>query len=227
MPLSVHSLRLGINRCHIIKDEGAIMIDAGPPRRIKTIQKFFADIKLEPQQLQLLVLTHGDFDHVGSAADIRQLTGAKIAIHEKDRIFLEEARFNFPRAVTVWGHVCRSLLVPILPHLMKFSPTKPDVVLTGEDFSLKPFGVNGRILYTPGHTPGSLSVLLDSGEAFVGCLAHNNLPFRLKPGLPIFAGDIEKVKQSWKLLIAQGARDAYPGHGNPFPVEVIKDVLKI
>jgi hydroxyacylglutathione hydrolase len=227
MPVSIDSLRLGINRCYVIRDEGAIMIDAGPPRRIRTIEKFFAEIKLEPHQLQLLVLTHGDFDHVGSAEDIRKLTGAKIAIHEDDRILLEEARFSFPGAKTLWGHVTRSLLMPFLPYLMKFSPTKADVVLTGEDFSLKPFSVNGRIIYTPGHTSGSLTVLLDSGEAFVGCLAHNNFPFRLKPGLPIFAGDIEKVKRSWKLLIAQGARVAYPGHGDPFPVEVMKDLLKI
>jgi hydroxyacylglutathione hydrolase len=60
----------------------------------------------------------------------------------------------------------------------------------------------------------------------VGCLAHNNLPFRLKPGLPIFADDIEEVRKNWKKVIERGAKTIYPAHGEPFPVEVIKKILK-
>ena len=87
------------------------------------------------------------------------------------------------------------------------------------------FGIPGKIIYTPGHTQGSVSVLLETGEAFVGCLAHNNLPFRFRPGLPIFAEDIEKVKESWKPIIQQGAKTIYPAHGNPFSVDIIKKAL--
>ena len=93
------------------------------------------------------------------------------------------------------------------------------------DYSLQEFGIDGKIVYTPGHTKGSVSVLLETGEAFVGCLAHNNLPFRFKPGLPIYGEDIRKVKDSWRLLIKQGAKMIYPAHGNPFPVDVIKNIL--
>jgi hydroxyacylglutathione hydrolase len=67
--------------------------------------------------------------------------------------------------------------------------------------------------------------LLDTGEAFVGCMAHNNLPFRLRPGLPIYALDIDSIKANWKLIIDKGAKMIYPGHGNPFPVEVMKKIL--
>ena len=73
------------------------------------------------------------------------------------------------------------------------------------------------VLHTPGHTPGSVSVLLTTGDAFVGCMTHNNLPFRLKPGLPIFAEDIPKLKESWRILLDEGARTIHPGHGNSFP----------
>ncbi len=227
MPLQIYPIHLGINRCYIVRDKGVIMIDGGPPNRIKTIKKFLADMPMLPGEIKLIVLSHGDFDHVGSAADIRELSGAKIAIHEKDRINLEQARFNFPRGVTAWGHITRGLLLPFLKPLVRFQPARADIVLNEKDFSLEQFGINGKIIHTPGHTPGSVSVLLETGEAFVGCLAHSNLPFRLKPGLPIFAGDIERVIQSWKSIIERGARMIYPAHGDPFPVEVIKNILKI
>jgi glyoxylase-like metal-dependent hydrolase (beta-lactamase superfamily II) len=56
-------------------------------------------------------------------------------------------------------------------------------------------------------------------------MAHDGLPFRLSPGFPIYAEDINKLLESWKLLIGKGARVVFPGHGNPFPVEVIRKKL--
>ncbi len=90
---------------------------------------------------------------------------------------------------------------------------------------MKAYGIDGKIIHTPGHTPGSISVILDSGEAFVGCMAHNGFPFRIQPGLPIYALDIEEIKKQWKILIDSGIKMIYPGHGKPFPVEIIKKSL--
>jgi glyoxylase-like metal-dependent hydrolase (beta-lactamase superfamily II) len=52
-------------------------------------------------------------------------------------------------------------------------------------------------------------------------MAHDGLPFRLRPGLPIYAESINQLRKSWKVLIDAGAKRIYPGHGNPFPVEKI------
>ncbi|MBA4323163.1 MAG: hypothetical protein C0408_10140, partial [Odoribacter sp.] len=106
-----------------------------------------------------------------------------------------------------------------------FAKPTADILLGEDEMSLTDFGVDGKIIHTPGHTPGSISVLLKTGEAFVGCMAHNGLPFRFSPGLPIYAQDINKVKESWKMLIARGARIIFPGHGSNFPVEIIKKKL--
>ena len=43
-------------------------------------------LPIHPNEVRLILLTHGDFDHVGSAKDLKALTGAKIAIHEHDRL---------------------------------------------------------------------------------------------------------------------------------------------
>ena len=54
----------------------------------------------------------------------------------------------------------------------------------------------------------------------------NVLPLRLGPGLPIFAEDLQKVKESWKLLLDMGAKMIYPAPGNPFSAEIIRKVVK-
>ena len=101
-----------------------------------------------------------------------------------------------------------------------------ELVVEDDGLSLKDYGISGRIVYTPGHTMGSVSVLLDSGEAFVGDLAMNKFPLRLGPGLPIVAENSEKVKESWRKLLELGATTVYPAHGKPFSAEVIKKALK-
>ena len=108
---------------------------------------------------------------------------------------------------------------------MTFPTVKVDIVLDDQGLSLHEYGIAGKILYTPGHTSGSVSVLLDTGEAFVGCLAHNDLPFRFHPGLPIYADNSNAIKESWKLILDGGAYMIFPGHGKPFPVETIKKHL--
>ncbi len=45
------------------------------------------------------------------------------------------------------------------------------------------------------------------------------------PGLPIYAQDINAIKENWKILIDKGVTTVFPGHGKPFPVEIMKRKL--
>jgi glyoxylase-like metal-dependent hydrolase (beta-lactamase superfamily II) len=103
--------------------------------------------------------------------------------------------------------------------------TNVDIVIGDEGLSLDEYGVSGKVVYTPGHSSGSVSVLLETGDAFVGDMAMNMFPLRLSPGLPIFAEDLGKVKESWKLLLDQGAKMIYPVHGKPFSADIIRNAL--
>jgi glyoxylase-like metal-dependent hydrolase (beta-lactamase superfamily II) len=82
-----------------------------------------------------------------------------------------------------------------------------------------------EVIHTPGHSPGFVSVLLKSGEAFVGDLAMNAFPLRRGPGLPIFAEEMSTLKQSWQKLLKRGAKMIYPAHGHRFPAEVIQQAI--
>lgn len=227
MSLQIFPIKIGLNKCYIIQDEGTILVDAGHPKQVRKFRKAFKKLNIDPTEIRLIVLTHGDPDHVGSVKDIKTLTGAKIAIHNLDRKNLEQAILNFPSGVSFWGKFLHVILWPVLKRVFSDFPTATaDIVLNDEDYPLNEFGIDGKIVHTPGHTPGSVSVLLNTGEAFVGCMAHNNLPFRFTPGLPIFAGDIGQVKKSWKKIIQKGAKKIYPGHGNPFSADFIEKAIK-
>lgn len=225
MGVTIHQIHLGLDRCYVIQDQGAIMIDGGFPGKASAFRKAIAQTPVEPGEIQLLVLTHGHFDHVGSAKEIGEITGARVAIHRAEKEWVERALMVLPPAVTTWGHVFGTAIKLVAPLLFRFPPAQVDVVLGDEGLSLAEYGIQGRVVHTPGHSAGSVTVLLETGDAFVGCMAQNNLPFRLNPGLPIFAEDLETLKESWRLLLDQGARTIYPSHGNPFPADVMRKAL--
>lgn len=224
MSVNIYSKRVGINRCYVIKADGCIMVDTGPPQSRKAIEKWLGKIPINPQEIQLIILTHGHPDHVGSALSVKNFTGAQVALHENDKYMFENGQVDWPTAASTWGHVARYLFRP-LAFIFRFKGSKVDLIIEDEGLSLEQYGIPGKVIHTPGHTPGSVSVLLETGDAFVGCMTHNNLPFRLRPGLPIFAEDLSELRDSWRLLLDEGAKTIYPGHGNSFSSEKILKVL--
>jgi glyoxylase-like metal-dependent hydrolase (beta-lactamase superfamily II) len=201
------------------------MIDGGMPNKLKVFKRVLTRLDINPSDIKLIVLTHSHFDHSGSAQEIREFTGGKIAVHVSERTYLENGGMIIPKGVNFYGKITKPWLFAIFKKI-SFPKFKPDILITDEPYPLKAYGIDGNIIHTPGHTVGSISVILDSGEAFVGCMAHNGFPFRFHPGLPIYAQDIEAIKKCWKILIGRGIKMIYPGHGKPFPVEVIKKTLK-
>lgn len=224
MAVNIYPISLGVARCYVIQDKGVIMIDVGAPGKITLFLKSIERLGIKPNEIKLIIPTHGHWDHIGSAKDIKEITGARIAMHHREKEWLEKAQKHIPPAVTLWGHIISKTLGFLLP-LIHFPAAKVDIILRDEDFSLTEFGIPGKIIYTPGHSPGSVSILLDTGDAFVGDLAMNSFPLRLSPGLPIFAENIQKVKNSLKLLLDKGATKIYPAHGKSFSAELIRKFL--
>lgn len=225
MDHSIYTLKAGINRCYLLKGKnGMVLIDAGQPNSGKKFARQLNKLQLSPKDIRLIVLTHGDFDHAGSAKELKAMTGADVAIHKEDREMIERGIFSWAPGVTAWGKISRSVFYPLM-RKMKISRLKPDIILDNDGMFLDTYGLNGKIIHTPGHTTGSISVLLETGDAFVGCMAHNFFLFTLKPRLPIYARDIDQLKQSWKTIIHLGAATIYPGHGNPFDVQKMMKYL--
>jgi glyoxylase-like metal-dependent hydrolase (beta-lactamase superfamily II) len=222
---SIHPLKLGIANCFVLKGKEAIMVDGGAEKNRKKVQKAMGRLPIPPEEIKLIIITHGHYDHISSLKPLQEITGAKIAMHHQEKESLENTSPTFPKGVGIWGKTL-SLMFPLMKPFTRTLPLQVDLVLDDKELSLKDYGVPGRIVFTPGHTMGSVSVLLDTGDAFVGDLAMNGFPMRIGPGLPIFAHDIEKVKESLKRLLEFGAKTIYPSHGKPFPVKRIQKALK-
>ena len=109
---------------------------------------------------------------------------------------------------------------PLL-YLVHLPSVEPDIIVDDE-FSLSAFGINGRVIHTPGHTNGSISVLLNGGEAIVGDLASNRLHISRGVGSPNFGDSIDQIRESWRCLLNAGACVIYGSHGPPFSASLLR-----
>jgi glyoxylase-like metal-dependent hydrolase (beta-lactamase superfamily II) len=224
MGTNIYPIPLGVDHCYLIQDKGIIMVDGGAPKKVKEFTKTIEKIGITTRDIQLIILTHGHWDHIGSAKEIKELTGAKIALHHLEKEWLEKSLKPMPPGVTTWGRILSKIMTMFLPFI-SIPGTNVEIVIGNEGLSLEEYGIPGKVIYTPGHSCGSVSVLLETGEAFVGAMAMNMFPLRFSPGLPIFAEDLLKLKESWESLLDQGAKMIYPSHGEPFPADIIRRAI--
>ena len=222
--MKIHTIPLGIDNCYLLEGEKYVFIDGGAPGQARAFERRLAELEIAPSKIDVIILTHAHWDHIGSVAALVERTGAELAVHARERAIVEQGLKSMPPGVTLWGTVFGAVLRAALPFIV-ISPAHVDIEIDDNGLSLEPYGIRGRVVYTPGHSPGSVSIVLDTGEAFVGDLAMNSLPLTRRPSLPIFAEDIEMVKESWKKLVSLGIRTIFPAHGRPFPANVIEHLL--
>jgi len=215
--MEIHSFRMGpFTNSYLIRgDRGCVLVDAGFPNQEKRFLRQVGRLGFQPGEIRLIVATHGHADHVGSLHALKSLTGARVAVHRQDSRLVSQGIVRIPPPVTLWGEFL-FLVFSIFSFLGRFHPVEPDIVLDDE-YCLDPFGIPGKIIHTSGHTPGSVSLVLAGGEAFVGDLAVNTSPLGRVPGIPALAEDTRQIYKSWERLLSAGARTIYPAHGKPFP----------
>jgi hydroxyacylglutathione hydrolase len=224
MGITIYPIPLGFDCCYLIQSDGIVMIDGGAPGKIKAFKKALTSLSIKPEDIRLIVITHGHWDHIGSARDIKDMTGAPIAVHEREKEWLEKALKPMPPGVNFWGHLLGKTIGLVLP-LINIPAVQVDVTIDNEGFSLKNYGIPGKVIYTPGHSSGSVSVILETGDAFVGDMAMNQFPMSIRPGLPIFAEDLPTLKESWRRLLDEGVKTIYPAHGKPFSADILRGLM--
>jgi hydroxyacylglutathione hydrolase len=220
-PVTVITVRLGMVNAYIVRQEGLVLIDTGIPENSDAILSALAKADTGRGELTLIALTHGHGDHAGSAARLREKTGAKIAIHEKDAHMLRTGEQGPLVPTGLTGRIIKPFIGGM--NRESYPAADPDIVFTGT-FDLAPYGVSGTIVPTPGHTAGSVSVVLAGGELFCGDLISPQIPSG-KPGLPFWAEDGEEIYASVKMLLAYNPKTFYLGHGGPFPADAVRQMF--
>ncbi len=85
MTLEIKPIPLGFVNAYLIKaDTGFFLVDTGMANQRATVEKALAAAGCRPGDLRLILVTHGDSDHIGNCAYLREKYGAKIAMHPNE-----------------------------------------------------------------------------------------------------------------------------------------------
>ena len=203
------------------RGEGLVLVDAGNPGDGEKILREVRQAGYRPADISLVVLTHGHRDHVGGVVELSRDLRAKILIHSKDAHALTR-REESPTVPADWKGRALEGVIPS----RKAVPEKvePDEFME-ERVNLHGFGVDGEIIHTPGHTEGSLSVILDDGNAVVGDLIMGSLLLFGRASLPFFAVDLDEIKASIEKVLAAEPSKIWPSHGGPYDPEDLRRLL--
>ncbi len=203
--------------CYLIKTaRGFFLIDSGFPRSRRALEKSLEASGCRPGDLSLILITHGDFDHTGSAAYLRRKYRLenedlpKIAMHKGDSGMAEKADMFWNRKNP---NQLVKILAPLVSGFTRSDRFTPDLYFEDGD-DLGDYGLDARIVALPGHSQGSIGILTSRGDLFCGDLLTND-----KSGPHPGLGDPADFTASIEKLDQYPIETIYPGHGKPFRLE--------
>jgi hydroxyacylglutathione hydrolase len=203
-------IKCAISNCYLLLGERPVLVDTGAPGDLKRILTALEANGVAPKQLALIFLTHGHSNHAGCAAELRRRSGALIALHTADAAIARSGESGVMAAVSPLGRYIR----PFVDE--PFEAFEPDLLFR-DGFSLEPHGVKGRVLATPGHTMGSASIVLGSGEAIIGDVLRGSMLWPNKASPHFFCNDRELNTRSIVRLAREGLLRCHPGTFGSFP----------
>ncbi len=217
---TITRIPLGATSAYVIKGPVPILIDAGMVGQQATLRFKLRRVGVEVSDLALIVVTHAHSDHAGCLAWLRTSTDAAIACSRATMDNLGRGASAGMRPRTVVGR----LALPLLSRIAKYPAVQGDVAVD-DAMTLAPYGIDGVLLPTPGHTCGCLSVLLGE-DAIVGDLVSGKFGRPSVPSMPMLLEDRDAWAESVRAVLARGVRRFHPAHGGPFDAERVADLLK-
>lgn len=183
-----------------------VLIDAGVGYGIEKIEKNIRSLGLEPARVWHVIATHCHIDHIGGLHHWRDRYASRIIAHELDRAGIEGEN-NDLTAASMYG--------------VSYMPVKLDTILSGEHNQMRLGEVEFQFLHTPGHTPGSLSVYIDTPEGRVLFGQDIHGPFSYSWG-----SDIAEWRRSMRKLLDLKADFLCEGHAGIYKGDRIKEYIE-
>ena len=215
---------LGMVNAYLIKTKnGSFLIDTGFAMNRSKLEQALALEGIAPSDIKLVIITHGDIDHIGNCAYLQKKYGLKIAVHEADADQCRTGKRNLNRKRK--SSLLKKIIKPIIfnifykPMMKKFplEAFEPDMILSdGHDFG--DIGFKAKIVHIPGHSMGSIGILTVDGDFFSGDTIIN----RKKPTIAEIVENEAALTASLERIKKLNIKTIYPCHGKPFPLTDLK-----
>ncbi len=220
MKQEIVPIELRFVKSFLIEGEESILVDCGTPGSGKKILKKLRQVEKDSSDISLIIITHGHIDHFGGLPELTEKIDAEVAVHEKDADALREGKSKEVVARGVKGKLIKFFMSMMSTDSAE--SCEPDI--TFDELDLTDYGVKGKVINTPGHTPGSSSIILDSGQALIGDLVMESSFPRRSAQLPLFAYDLDLAKKSMRRVLKHGPNKLYASHGGPFEPDEIEKI---
>src|SRR5215218_2278673 len=146
----------------LIVDEhnGTTLVDAGLPDQTETIGSALVEAGIGVRDLRRIIFTHQDLDHIGSGAALVRESGARVLAHPADAPHIEG----------------KQRLLKFTPEMLERRPQMREVLERLEPVGVDEQVENGsrldlaggtRVIFTPGHTPGHISLYLEGSKILI------------------------------------------------------------
>lgn len=200
----------------LIVEESLTLIDAGFRGSVRGMFNFIREIGRSPEEIQLVIFSHNHIDHTGGFQDLKKLTQIKFAGTEID-FTITNGVLPYPSG----NQLSKLLKVPVL------SPIRKRLVLIGEDIDIKLkggelFPVLGglRVIPTPGHTAGSISLYSPREKLLFVADALNRRHNILRLPLKTATTDLKQTIASIEKMAQLDVDILCFGHGKPIAKNV-------
>lgn len=224
----------GVNVYLVKTDNGFTLFDTGGhivtdkqfTDRKAILEKELDNAGCTPENLKLIILTHGDNDHACNALYFKEKYKAQIAMNEHDvglvqkpnlKLYMNSFQYKAFLYKVVFKLMNKMILQVTKKILNDFEPFTPDILLQ-DGFNLSGYGLNAKVIHSPGHTYGSIVILFEDGSLIAGDVFVNNQ----KPSLAPNANDFKVLSESTDKLKSYKINKVYPGHGKPFNYTELK-----
>ncbi len=166
MKTTVTVLRCGFANAYLLRGQGgSVLVDTGTARYRQLVLE-----ACRAARVRLILLTHGHCDHCQNAAFLSGELGCPVGISREDADLLAQGERRRVYGRGLWGRLYAAASNHTI-QTQEITPVHPHVFLT-EGMDLAPYGVAGRVVALPGHTAGSMGVLLADGALLAGDAAQ-------------------------------------------------------
>ncbi len=214
-------IRLELTRCncYVIRTEKENwLVDAGTIRSRKKLLQLLQNCYISA--IDGVILTHAHINHVENVAWIADRYHCPVYVHDSELHFVQTGDCLIPKAAKGYLNLAERLLREA-PFLNKYPACRDAKAITFDEPII--WDEHIRLLETPGHSEGSVSIIVDDELALVGDAMSKRAFFGVNQ---LWANQPGLVSVTWKKLLQESCQWYIPSHGGAISRRQVERKLK-